>query len=233
MNPLPTISILALLVLLPGTSFAGQMAQFTDGRVLEVETAGRDQDQGILKLVGGGEIRIPADRIANWHELSDTPVAPVEAIASVEVEDAWGRDSGWREAAGEYADYIHVAAKRHDLDPALLTAVMEVESAFNPKAVSPKGARGLLQLMPATARRFGVEDSFDPQQNVDGGARYLSWLLDRFEGRTELALAGYNAGEGAVDKHDGIPPYPETRQYVTLVLRGAGRLGARSGPAAP
>ncbi len=233
MKPFPAILILALLVAAPGASIAGQTARFTDGRLLEVETADRDEDQGVLRLVGGGEIRIPADRIANWSELSNEPVVEARKIETVEVGDAWGAQDLWREAAGDYADYIHAAAERHDLDPALLTAVMEVESACNPTAVSPKGARGLLQLMPATARRFGVRDSFDPQQNVDGGARYLSWLMDRFEGRTELALAGYNAGEGAVEKHDGIPPYAETRKYVTLVLRGAGRLGARSGPAAP
>ncbi len=233
MRPLPTILILSLLVAAPGVSIGGQMAQFTDGRVLEVETADRDEGQGVLTLVGGGEIRIPSDRISNWDELSDEPVTRAEKIESVEVDDLWEARGRWREAAGEYAEYIHTAAERHNLDPALLTAVMEVESAFNPTAVSPKGARGLLQLMPATARRFGVRDSFDPQQNVDGGARYLSWLMDRFEGRTELALAGYNAGEGAVDRHDGIPPYAETRHYVTLVLRGAGRLGAQSGPAAP
>ena len=107
---------------------------------------------------------------------------------------------------------------------ALLTALAEVESSFDPLAVSPKGARGLLQLMPATAERFGVGDPFDVAQNVEGGARYLSWLLDRFGGRADLALAGYNAGEGAVDRHRGVPPYPETRRYVRLVLEGAARL---------
>jgi soluble lytic murein transglycosylase-like protein len=96
----------------------------------------------------------------------------------------------------------------------------QTESAFDPVAVSHKGAAGLLQLMPATAERFGVQDVFDVPQNVEGAAKYLKWLLERFEGRTELALAGYNAGEGSVDRYQGIPPYRETRDYVTRVLAG-------------
>ena len=97
------------------------------------------------------------------------------------------------------------------------------ESALDPAAISPKGAVGLLQLMPATAKRFGVDDRRDPAQNVEGGARYLSWLLDRFDGRTELAVAGYNAGEGAVERHGGIPPYRETRAYVQRVMTAVER----------
>jgi soluble lytic murein transglycosylase-like protein len=126
----------------------------------------------------------------------------------------------WRAAAGAYADLIEEAALRYGLDPALLTAMAQTESAFNPAAVSPKGAAGLLQLMPATAERFGVRDVFDVPQNVEGAAKYLKWLLERFEGRTELALAGYNAGEGTVDRYQGIPPYRETRDYVARVLDG-------------
>ena len=97
-------------------------------------------------------------------------------------------------------------------------AMAEAESAFDPYAVSHKGACGMLQLIPATAERFGVEDIFDVDQNLDGGARYMRWLLDRFEGRTDLALAAYNAGEEAVDRHGGIPPYRETRNYVSRIL---------------
>ena len=130
----------------------------------------------------------------------------------------------WRAEAGPYADLIQRAADRHGVDPALLTAMAKVESSFDPGAVSPKGACGLFQLMPDTAERFGVRDVFDVSQNVEGGARYMSWLLARFEGRTDLALAGYNAGEGAVERHRGIPPYRETRNYVARVLAGTSRL---------
>jgi soluble lytic murein transglycosylase-like protein len=107
--------------------------------------------------------------------------------------------------------------------------VAKVESNFDPFAVSPRGACGILQLMPKTARRFGVEKIFDADQNIDGGARYLRWLLDRFGGRVDLALAGYNAGEGAVERHRGIPPFAETQWYVLKVLDRATQ-GGQSSP---
>jgi soluble lytic murein transglycosylase-like protein len=105
----------------------------------------------------------------------------------------------------------------------------EAESAFDPSAVSHKGAQGLLQLMPQTAERFGVRDAFDASQNVDGGARYIKWLLERYDGRIDLALAGYNAGEAAVDRYQGIPPYRETQAYVVRVMENADRLSAGVG----
>lgn len=118
-----------------------------------------------------------------------------------------------------YDGLIDKAAHRVRLDPLLIKSVMHAESGFNPNAVSHKGARGLMQLMPGTAQRYGVSHVFDPRENVMGGARYLSHLLDRFDGRLELALAGYNAGENAVTRTGGIPPYDETRRYVTKVMR--------------
>lgn len=104
----------------------------------------------------------------------------------------------------------------------LLAALVEVESARRADAVSPKGARGLGQLMPGTARRFGVDDVHNPRQNLDGAARYLSWLIERYNGDLGLALAAYNAGEQAVDRHGGIPDYPETVSFVSKVLDRAG-----------
>lgn len=109
-------------------------------------------------------------------------------------------------------------AKEHSLEPALIKAVMHVESAFNPRAVSSAGARGLMQLMPATARRFGVRDSFHAIENINGGVKYLRWLFERFDGNLRNVLAGYNAGEGAVDQYHGVPPYRETIDYVRKVL---------------
>ena len=114
---------------------------------------------------------------------------------------------------------IAQAAQNTRVDLDLLHAVILAESAYNPKALSPKGAMGLMQLMPATARRFGVEDAWDPSQNLEGGARYLDFLLNRFDGDTERAVAAYNAGEGAVDKYGGIPPYKETQGYVKKVMK--------------
>lgn len=108
-------------------------------------------------------------------------------------------------------------ARRYDIEPEWVLAIVRQESNFNPFAVSVKGAKGLMQLMPATAERFGVNDIFDPAENVHGGIQYLRFLLDRYEGNRELVLAAYNAGEGAVDRYDGIPPYAETQDYVERV----------------
>jgi soluble lytic murein transglycosylase-like protein len=121
------------------------------------------------------------------------------------------------------------AADRHRVDPALVRAVIETESNWNPGAVSRKGAIGLMQLMPTTAQRFGVNEAFSPQQNVDAGVRYLKTLLQRYDGNLDLALAAYNAGEGAVDRAHGIPAFRETRDYVQKVQNayfrpGSGRL---------
>jgi soluble lytic murein transglycosylase-like protein len=115
--------------------------------------------------------------------------------------------------------YIETYATRSQLDPELIRAVVQVESAFHPGAESHKGAMGLMQLMPETARRLAVDDPWDPEQNLRGGTTYLRHLLDRFGGRLELALASYNAGPEAVQRYGGIPPYEETRSYVEKVLR--------------
>jgi soluble lytic murein transglycosylase-like protein len=118
-----------------------------------------------------------------------------------------------------YSSMIAKVAKRANLSPELLHAVVRAESAYDPKALSKKGARGLMQLMPATADRYGVSDSWDPEQNLDGGARYLRDLLDMFDQDLKLAVAAYNAGENAVKRYGNkIPPYPETRQYVRKVV---------------
>ncbi len=118
--------------------------------------------------------------------------------------------------AGRVPEAVEKAARRNDLDPLLVHAVIQVESNYNPLALSPKGAEGLMQLMPKTARRFGVSNSFDVADNLQGGASYLRYLLDVF-GDEQLALAAYNAGEQAVMRYGGIPPYPETRNYVRAV----------------
>ncbi len=121
-------------------------------------------------------------------------------------------------AAEEVTPLLSIAAQRYSLPEALLRAVMRTESAFVPTAVSPKGATGLMQLMPKTAEAMGVQNITSPKENVLGGARYLRLMLNRFGGDLMLALAAYNAGESAVEKYGGIPPYPETQRYVRRVM---------------
>ena len=212
---------LALLLCLPlcaGSTGAAQRVVFEDGRSLLAEAAVSDDGFTTLRLLEGGVLVVPDDRIAAV-EVEDVEPPPEEVQARAA---ALRQEEAWRSLAGDFADAIAAAADRHGLDRALLAAMVEVESGFHPRAVSPKGARGLMQLMPATAKRFGVTDPFDPLQSLDGGAQYLNWLLKRFEGRTDLALAAYNAGEGAVDRHGRqIPPYGETLRYVNGVLERA------------
>jgi len=147
---------------------------------------------------------------------------------------ASGTDQGWLRLPvpdlAPYAQEVREAAERHGVPEGLIAAVIRVESGFNAQAVSRKGARGLMQLMPGTASMLGVRDSFDPRQNIDGGVRHLRGLIDRFGNDLKLALAAYNAGEQAVLNHRGVPPYAETRDYVTKVL---GLFGPPAAAAAP
>jgi hypothetical protein len=121
-------------------------------------------------------------------------------------------------SGGSVKEIIQAAAKRYGVDPTLVDAVVRAESGYNAKAISPAGAKGLMQLMPATAKSLGVSDAFDPAQNVDGGVQYLKAMLDKYDGDASLALAAYNAGPVAVDQYGGIPPYKETQNYVARVL---------------
>ena len=129
--------------------------------------------------------------------------------------DSSASKSGTRNS---YDSYIAASAARHGVDPALMKAMMHTESAFNPNARSPVGAQGLMQLMPATARRFKVSNAWNPAENIEGSAKYIAWLMKRFNNNVEFAVAGYNAGEGNVDKYNGIPPFKETRNYVKSVM---------------
>ena len=128
---------------------------------------------------------------------------------------------------------VERVAAEHSIPASLIHSVIQVESNYDPGAVSSKGAQGLMQLIPETARRFGVSDAFDPLENMQGGARYLRHLLDLYRGDFALTLAAYNAGEGAVARYGGIPPYPETQQYVQRVSRRLQKTQAKKGPRAP
>jgi soluble lytic murein transglycosylase len=154
---------------------------------------------------------------------------------------AFGVPPGANLDRGQYAELINTIAAEQGVDPGLVKAIIRTESNFDQRAVSRKGAQGLMQLMPGTAGRYAVGNTFDPADNIRGGVRYLRFLQDRFPGRLHLAVAAYNAGENAVVRHGGIPPYTETRQYVARVLRlydrssvlpvTAGRVGAAAGGA--
>lgn len=128
----------------------------------------------------------------------------------------------------KYDPLIRASALRHGIDAGLIHAVIQAESAYNRWAVSTAGAQGLMQLMPATAEHYGVEDVFEPAQNIEGGVRYLSDLDRLYAGRTDLVLAAYNAGQSAVEKYNGIPPYKETRAYIEAVQTAYRKAGGKS-----
>ncbi len=130
----------------------------------------------------------------------------------------WSKSVRYVSDTSAYDDLIRWAANRHGVNFFLIKAVIRAESAFNPKAVSKTGARGLMQIMPENYPNLSISDPFDPKQNINGGSRYLKQLLGRYGGQLPLALAAYNAGPTTVDKYQGIPPYPETRTYVRRVM---------------
>jgi soluble lytic murein transglycosylase-like protein len=192
---------LAGIVLLAGASTArAEIAVLANGGVFKVTAHREEGDLAWLALKDGGELALPLAQVRGY-----VPDEVLEEVVAAPI-------------GSDLHQLVADAARRHGLDPDLVLAVVSVESAFRPAAVSPKGAQGLMQLMPGTARELGVADPLDPAANLDGGARYLSTLVARYGGDLTKALAAYNAGPGAVDRHRGVPPYRETRAYVKKVL---------------
>jgi soluble lytic murein transglycosylase-like protein len=193
-------ALLAVLLTALGASARAEIAVLSSGLTLKLEGHRVEDGLVILSLKGGGEMGVPPEVVRGF--------VPDEVIEEVTLPPG----------GGDLRELAAAAARRHGLEPGLVMAVVSVESGFRPEAVSPKGARGLMQLMPKTAEALGVEDAFDPAQNLDGGARHLGELLTAYGGDLTRALAAYNAGEGAVLRHGGVPPYRETRAYVRKVL---------------
>lgn len=163
-------------------------------------------------------------QIYSWRDaqgtlvVSSKPRADDGEMTTYEVQgSAAVRASRPAQGTSRFNDTIEDQASRHGVSPDLVRAVIQAESAFNPMAVSSKGAMGLMQLMPATAREYGVRNPFEPEQNITAGVRYLKSLLTRYDDNVELALAAYNAGPGNVEKYGDVPPFPETRRYVKKI----------------
>jgi soluble lytic murein transglycosylase-like protein len=214
--------VAAVLALLrPAPRALADLVVFEDGRVVKAASWKVSEDAIEIYLSGGGSFtadlsrvdRIVEDEVVSADEAArETPKLPELAY------DLSYRPGRKTAPVSPWQVLVEREAKRQNLDAALVAAVIKAESNGNPRSVSRKGARGLMQLMPATARRLNVLYPFDPEQNVRGGVRYLKELAERFANRPELILAAYNAGEAAVESYGGVPPYRETLGYVQRVL---------------
>jgi Transglycosylase SLT domain len=200
---------------------AADILVFHTGRTMSVASVRADGGRLLLTLRDGGEASVPDVLIARIDpdEIA-TPVAD-PTPAPVPLTAALDGPAAALLAGRPFAALIATAAATHGVDLRLVHAVIEAESNYQPRARSKTGAKGLMQLMPATARRYDVENPYDPHANIDAGVRHLKDLLSRFDLR--LALAAYNAGEGAVRAYGGLPPFAETRNYVTRILRSVSR----------
>ena len=197
------LGVVLSLVLLAAKPAVAEIAVLANGQTLKVASRRSDDGLLVLSLRGGGEVGLPPEMIRGF-----VPDEIVDEIAA---------------ADGDVRVLARATAERYGLDPDLVLAVVAVESNFEPRAVSKKGAQGLMQLMPATAGDLGVTDALDPATNLDGGARYLQALLRLYKGDLRKALAAYNAGPGAVARHGGVPPYRETQEYVRKIMKQYGQ----------
>ena len=235
-GPGPSIRTLALALLAGAASAwpaAADTALLRNGRVLAVSGFRMEGERLVLSMEGGGEIALPPESVIEIRRAPSAPpvgTLPPPATAAGPPEGPPSTGETWLSAPPVQAldrkalrDLAARVARRHQVDTALVLAVIEVESQYDPGAISPRGAVGLMQLMPQTAIRFAVRHPLDPAENLDGGVRYLKELLERYDGQVRLALAAYNAGEEAVERFSGIPPYRETVNYVERIRRMMGR----------
>jgi hypothetical protein len=212
-----SICAAALALLATAGSASAEIVFLTSGRTLSIKSHVIDGESILLTLRGGGPVtcdkslisKIVADEVP-YPE----PPQAVELIQTPEEEDNQDRSLL---AGTPYGEIIASMSQAHGVDPMLIRALIQVESGYRPKARSPKGAMGLMQLMPSTAREYKVRNPFEPKANIEAGIKHLKSLIDTFGG-VELGLAAYNAGPGAVKRFNGVPPYRETRNYVTRIL---------------
>ena len=211
-----------LVAMLFAANVRAELVVLAGGSVIKVEEFQRQGDKVLLLLPSGGRLELPLMRVERVveDEIDDSANGPWSAAGELSIDFHQSHTV----PDTPYGVLIYDTAERHGINPHFVAAVVRAESAFDPFAVSRMGASGLLQLMPATAKRFGlpVDDIFDPERNLDAGVRYMSWLSERFEGDTTLVLAGYNAGEVNVDRYDGVPPFRETQTYIRRVYSALG-----------
>lgn len=202
-------------VLVCATPAQAELVFFATGRTMSVKSHRAEGDSLVLTLRAGGEIVCDASTVARItpDEVPyPEPEAPQPAPAPIQADAT----------AVPYGEIIDRVAAEQGVNAKLVRALVQVESAYQPRARSPKGAMGLMQLMPSTARQYSLADPYDPASNIEAGIKHLKSLLQRFPKSIALALAAYNAGEGAVTRFNGIPPYAETRNYVSRILSLAG-----------
>jgi soluble lytic murein transglycosylase-like protein len=197
------LRVAASLLLISSTAFAAEIAELRNGFSIRHHT--RETRDGLVRLYIDIDkksfVDVPAEEIEGYSNDPDRAAPAAEAPS--------GKSTG---------QIVREAGEKHGVDSDFISSVIKQESAGNVRAVSPAGARGLMQLMPGTASQLGVQDSFSPEQNVYGGTRYLRELLERYNGDAVKALAAYNAGPKAVDRYKGVPPYRETQQYVRRII---------------
>ena len=210
-----------LAAFLCAASARAELIVFSDGRVTKAAGYVVDGEEVEIQLRGGGSYRVDATLVERIVE-DEVLVSEVE-VRQVTSDEKVAYDLSYQDDrkplfSTAYDAIIQAEAKKHGVDASLVSAVIRAESNYEPRALSRKGARGLMQLMPATAKRLAVRKPFDPASNVAGGVRYLKELAERFHHRPDLVLAAYNAGENAVETYGGVPPYRETIGYVRKIL---------------
>lgn len=218
MKKIPLVALLLLLVSLPALGQGYSMDNFDIRNGVRVQERPAKPLLEARRSKKGRDVGRQTAPAANVSTTAASLVKPT--VLFTDSASTASSLRGYTTGNSQVDGYLIDAGTKNGVDPLLIYSVMHQESSFKSRAISPKGARGLMQLMPGTAARYGVTNIFDPRQNIEGGARYLRFLLDRFNGDVNLALAGYNAGEGAVDKYGWrIPPYAETQEYVRRISR--------------